>query len=114
MAKKITIKSKTNKKRSKTKALQSKEYRYKAEDRKLFSSFITQINNAMKAKNVTRAELARRMNCNRAHITQIFRPKSNLTIKTMAQIGSALELSIVFSSKKKSDGVIVSGDFLPL
>lgn len=60
--------------------------------------FLTVVEDAMKRSNVTRAELARRMNCEKSNITQMFHRTRNLTAATMVDIAFHLDLrlSLVF------------------
>ena len=56
--------------------------------------FLTYIENEMKKSNVSRTELARRMGCKPANVTQMFRRTRNLTAATMVDIAFYLKLQL--------------------
>lgn len=62
---------------------------YQAE--KLAVAFLAELNVQMHSKQVSNAELARRMDVSPAYITKIFRGPSNLSIETLAKLAVALD-----------------------
>jgi hypothetical protein len=56
--------------------------------------FLTYVENEMKRTKVSRAELARRMDCKRSNVTQMFRRTRNLTAATMVDITFHLKLKL--------------------
>lgn len=56
--------------------------------------FLSAVEDAMAQQRVTRAELARRMKCAPANVTQLFRRTRNLTAATMVDIAFHLGLSL--------------------
>jgi hypothetical protein len=54
------------------------------------------IQNAINESNITRIELARRMNCHRSFITRMLSGSHNLTIKTMARSMAACGYEVRF------------------
>lgn len=53
----------------------------------------------MKDQGVSSAELARRLKCSRAHVTQTLRVNTNTTTRTMVEIADALGLEVHFTLK---------------
>ena len=49
-----------------------------------------QVERAMIADGVSRAELARRLNCNRSYVTKVLQGDVNMTIESMAKLAHAL------------------------
>lgn len=66
------------------------------------ASFVEQIHAAMKQQGVTRAELARRLQCSRAHVTQTLKIDTNITTKMLVQLASALGLEVHFTLTPKT------------
>ncbi len=57
-------------------------------------SFISEMERIMREKNISQAELARRLGCSPSNITQLMRYASNMNALTMANIATALEQRI--------------------
>ena len=57
------------------------------------------INDALRSRKVTRAELARRMGTSRAHVTQMLDDDRNLTINTIAKALDALDLTLYVEAR---------------
>jgi transcriptional regulator with XRE-family HTH domain len=74
--------------------LEDPEFRrlYARED--LIEGFLHQVEQAMKEKGVSRAQLAERLACSSANVTRIMRRSSNLTAATMADMAFALDLRV--------------------
>ena len=66
--------------------------------------FLNHVDSKMKREGVTRAELARRMNCKASNVTQMFRRTRNLTASTMVDIAFHLELKLrlIFDGGRRS------------
>ena len=60
----------------------------------LGDSFIRLLTSEMARRRVTRAELARRLGSHPAHVTRLLRPGTNLTVKTMERLATALNLKV--------------------
>ncbi len=56
--------------------------------------FLTEIDRIMREQKITRAELARRMNCRPANVTQLFRRTRNLTATSMVDLAFHLNLKL--------------------
>jgi hypothetical protein len=56
--------------------------------------FLSHVENEMKRTSVSRAELARRMECKPSNVTQMFRRTRNLTAATMVDIAFHLKLQL--------------------
>ncbi len=56
--------------------------------------FTEKIVTMMEKKNISRAELARRLNVSKAFVTKMLNGNPNLTIKTMVSIADALECNL--------------------
>jgi len=67
---------------------------------KLTKAFLADIQKAMKKQAVTRAELATRLGCSRAHVTQLLKGNSDMTTLSMVQLADALGLAVVVTVKK--------------
>lgn len=59
-------------------------------------AFLSRIDQEMERRGVTRAELARRMECSPANVTQVMRRTANLTAATMVDLAFALEQVVSF------------------
>lgn len=81
------------------KDLQDPEFQRLCQREDFIESFLDYIEAEMKRLNITRAELARRMECRPSNITQMFRRTRNLTAATMVDIAFHLNLQmkLVFS-----------------
>lgn len=60
----------------------------------LIEDFLSDVEAVMRDRRVTRTELARRMGCSRANISQLFRRTANLTAASMADITFHLGLRL--------------------
>jgi transcriptional regulator with XRE-family HTH domain len=58
----------------------------------LFIDVATRVIDAMETKNVSRAELARRLNVSPAYVTKILRGHANLSLESLAKLAFALDL----------------------
>ena len=56
------------------------------------TNFLSDIYEIMESNNITKSELAKRMNVSRQYITKLFRGYANFTLMTLAQIAVALDL----------------------
>ena len=59
----------------------------------------------MEYRGVTRSELAKRLDCTKAYVTQVLRGNQNLTLKTLADVFHALNCRLVLSAVTEA-GVI--------
>jgi len=53
--------------------------------------FTTKLYQLMKERNISKKELARRLNTSQAYITKVFRGNANFTIHTMTKLAKALD-----------------------
>ena len=58
----------------------------------------------MAKEGVTRAELARRLGRSKAYVTQVLRGSNNLTLRTLAELGTALGYQFRFFAKDFTSG----------
>lgn len=56
------------------------------------------VSTAMEFRGVNRSELAKRLNCSKAYITQVLRGNQNLTLKTLADVFYGLNCRLVFAA----------------
>jgi len=63
-------------------------------------AFLADIQKAMERQAVTRAELASRLGCSRAHVTQLLKGNSDMTTLSMVQLADALGLTVTVAVKK--------------
>ena len=70
------------------------DYEFVYED--LLQNFSDQINNFMKLKNISRSELAERLNCSKAYITKVLSANANVSLKTVAKFTNALNAQFKF------------------
>jgi len=66
-------------------------------------SFVTQVNDAMRQRGISRAELSRRLGCSGARVTHMLKPSANLKLETMVKIVSALGLDAQFTVTDSAD-----------
>lgn len=59
-----------------------------------------EIERALRAGEVSRAELARRLGCSQARVSQLLGDNANLTLETIARVFLALDRTCSFSSSK--------------
>lgn len=55
---------------------------------------------AMKAKNITKAELAEKIGCSRSFMTQVLSGSRNMTLATLSKICEVLELKVGIHHEK--------------
>lgn len=60
----------------------------------LIEDFLSDVEAVMRTQRVTRTELARRLGCSRANVSQLFRRTANLTAASMADIAFHLGLQL--------------------
>ena len=67
--------------------------------------FIVEAEKLMKARALTRAEVARKLNCSAPWVTKVFRGDANITIATMVRLARAMDgrLSIHITPKEEGD-----------
>ncbi|MDD3804448.1 MAG: helix-turn-helix transcriptional regulator [bacterium] len=82
--------------------LKSTEKNMKYDENRFNLTILSQVFSIMKKEGITNTELAKRMNVSRAYITKLFKGNCNFTIKTIMNIGSALDCDIDFSLKSKN------------
>lgn len=75
-------------------SLQDEEFQRLLECENFVEQFLASMEVEMARQKISRAELARRLSCSAANITQIFRQTRNLTAATMVDIAWALELRL--------------------
>jgi transcriptional regulator with XRE-family HTH domain len=63
-----------------------------------------QIHDAMKAKGVSRSELADRLGTSRAFITKLLSGHENVTLKTLVRVANALDCSLEVSVRGRATG----------
>jgi transcriptional regulator with XRE-family HTH domain len=56
------------------------------------------VSQAMEFRGVNRSELATRLNCSKAYITQVLRGRQNLTLKTLADVFYGLNCRLVLGA----------------
>jgi len=61
------------------------------EAEKKILDFTTTLYHFMKARNISKKELAERLNTSQAYITKVFRGNANFTIATMTKLASVLD-----------------------
>ena len=66
--------------------LESPEFQRLLEREDFIERYLDEIESLMDEKGVSRSDLARRMNCSRANITQMFRRTKNLTAESMVDL----------------------------
>lgn len=74
--------------------LQDQEFQRLLAREDFVEDFLSEVHRVMTEKKVTRAELARRMNCRPANITQLFRRTRNLTAAMMVDIAFHLGVRV--------------------
>lgn len=74
-----------------TRALEDPQTRIEMEYEWFVDDVIVKIEQAMDKQKVSRAELAKRLNCSPANVTRLLRHGSNLTLKSLVDIALALE-----------------------
>lgn len=72
----------------------------------LFLEITERIVALMKAANVTKAELARRLGCTPAYITKLLSGSTNFTVNTLLRIGDALNVDLHVSLEDSSNSVM--------
>ena len=65
------------------------------------------VSTAMEFRGVNRSELAKRLKCSKAYITQVLRGSQNLTLKTLADMFYGLNCRLVISAVTEA-GVMVN------
>jgi len=60
------------------------------------TAFVRQLREAMKTQKVNQAQLAKRLKCSRARITQALDPESNSTTEMLVKLANALDLEVRF------------------
>jgi transcriptional regulator with XRE-family HTH domain len=63
--------------------------------------FLKQVEERMRARMMTRAELARRMGISRAAVTKIFSGSSNMTVRTMTAIADAIHHDLILEVQRR-------------
>ena len=63
--------------------------------------FLKQIEERMRTKMMTRAELARRLGISRAAVTEIFTGSPNKTVRTMTAIADALHHDLILEVNRR-------------
>ena len=58
----------------------------------------------MARENITKAELAQRLNCSKSYVTQVLNGRANLTLRTLANLGCALGYRFCFEAKNYKSG----------
>lgn len=66
-------------------------------------TIIEALTKTMEAKNISRAELARRLGTSPAYVTKIFRMNINFTLKSLIQIAHVLDMKIDFTFYKAKE-----------
>jgi len=64
---------------------------YVAEDMAL--EFAESVSRIMESRGMTRAELARKMGVSRSYVTRMLQAPPNMTLKTLAAVGLALDVA---------------------
>jgi ribosome-binding protein aMBF1 (putative translation factor) len=77
--------------------MEDPEFRRLLEREEIIEDFLNHVDEEMKKQGVSRSELARRMDCKPANITQIMRRTRNLTVATMVDIAFFLGLKLKLS-----------------
>jgi transcriptional regulator with XRE-family HTH domain len=77
---------------------------YKKEKAKL--DFTIELQELMKINNVTRADLARKLDRSNAYVTQILRGERNFTIETMVELADTLDSTIAIHFSPKSEKTV--------
>jgi transcriptional regulator with XRE-family HTH domain len=62
----------------------------------------------MASEGVTKTELARRLGRSKAYLTQVLRGTTNLTLRTLADLGLAIGYRLRFQAKNIASGCLVS------
>ena len=81
--------------------LENPEFRRYLAREEFVEGFLNSVNQVMEQKKVSRAELARRMECKPANVTQIMRRNRNLTASTMVDIAFHLGLQLELSVRRE-------------
>jgi ribosome-binding protein aMBF1 (putative translation factor) len=74
--------------------LDDPEFRKLYAREEIIEDFLNRIDEEMEKQGISRAELAKRMGCKPANITQIMRRTRNLTVATMVDIAFFLNLKL--------------------
>lgn len=77
---------------------------YKKEKAKL--DFTIELQELMKINNVTRADLARKLDRSNAYVTQILRGERNFTIETMVELADTLDSTIAIHFSPKNEKTV--------
>jgi ribosome-binding protein aMBF1 (putative translation factor) len=77
--------------------MEDPEFRRLLEREEIIEDFLNHVDEEMKKQGVSRSELARRIDCKPANITQIMRRTRNLTVATMVDIAFFLGLKLKLS-----------------
>ena len=64
---------------------------------KILMRFLMEANRILVEKQISKAELARRMNVSPAYISRIFNQGANFTLDTMARLSAALEAEVTLT-----------------
>jgi transcriptional regulator with XRE-family HTH domain len=89
--------------------MEDASFRRLYEREKVIESFLNRIQQVMDRQSVTRAELARRMECSAANITQLMRRTTNLTVATMVDLAFSLDQKVTLSIMPKSVNACLFG-----
>ena len=73
--------------------MEDPEFRRLLEREEIIEDFLNHVDEEMAKQGISRAELARRMDCKPSNITQIMRRTRNLTVATMVDIAFFLGLN---------------------
>ena len=77
----------------------------RCEEVRVHDDFAEQLESAMRSQGVSRADLARMIGKDRASVTQALRSGSNLTMRTMIDMASALGLEVRVSLCPRRTGL---------
>ncbi len=77
-----------------SKELQDEEFQRVYAREELVEGFLEEVLEFMEQENISRSELAERMGCSRANITQLLRRTRNLTAETMSDIAFYLHQTV--------------------
>ena len=80
--------------------MEDPEFQRLLEREEIIEDFLNHVDEEMENRGISRAELARRMGCKPANITQIMRRTRNLTVATMVDIAFFLDLKLSDMNKK--------------
>ncbi|MDY4889070.1 MAG: helix-turn-helix transcriptional regulator [Sphaerochaetaceae bacterium] len=73
-----------------------------SEQEKLRRTVSRELNEAMVARKVSKADLARALETSRSNITQILKGDRNFTVDTLSRIAEAIGMTVTISFKKNT------------